>query len=283
MFSGQPLLVISLSLPLSLLDGMLYSTCQKYGIDFLTFRMMIGIWAVIILAVFVAVNLSSYLKFFTRFALEIFVVVPALVLLGYGFAHMCYMIREYAALPGTFSNQTCQCLRTFIEPLNTSIAVTNDTGVFTTSLPSTIATTTLAAGNNTLNASTMATPLRNTSQMIYTATSTTTGTPAGFRLVKVVQHGIHFRDCQANGMSLEGGACMYGVYPFTSILTVSSIVLFFFLTSFQHLGYLPKQVQTSFSSLKVVLHRCKIKQLGNNRAIFCLFVLNTLYTIGRLL
>jgi len=49
---------------------------------------------------------------------------------------------------------------------------------------------------------------------------------------------------------------MHGVYPFTSILTVSSIVLFLFLTSFQHLGYLPKQVRQffhNFSSLIVVI------------------------------
>lgn len=255
MFSGQPLLVLSFSLPLALMDGILYTVCEQYGIDFLAFRMMIGIWAVVLLVVFVAVNLSSYLKFFTRFSLEIFVVVPALVLLGYGFAHMCYMIRDYAALPGTFANETCQCVRTVIEPFNTTsvpMLVTNDTattsGVKTTlQAPITVAlvniTTVLMKNTTTalMNASDLMT---STTNSLLQQTTTPAGTVASkFRLVKVVQQGIHFRDCiQANGMSLEGSACMYGVYPFTSILTVSSIVLLLFLTSFQHLGYLPKQV-----------------------------------------
>ena len=261
-FSGQPLLVLSFSLPLALMDGILYTVCKQYGIDFLAFRMMIGIWAVVLLVVFVAVNLSSYLKFFTRFSLEIFVVVPALVLLGYGFAHMCYMIRNYAALPGTFANETCQCVRTTMELYNSTsspMLVTNSTtATAAANINTTLQATTVALNNITtvLMNNTTTASLVNSSDFMTTTTSTitnllqqTTTTPvegavlSKSRLVKVVQQGIHFRDCiQANGMSLEGGACMHGVYPFTSILTVSSIVLLFFLTSFQHLGYLPKQV-----------------------------------------
>ena len=270
-FSGQPLLVLSFSLPLALMDGILYTVCKQYGIDFLAFRMMIGIWAVVLLVVFVAVNLSSYLKFFTRFSLEIFVVVPALVLLGYGFAHMCYMIRDYAALPGTFANETCQCVRTIMKPFNTTSApmlVINGTtttiaaAATTASIKTTLQAPTAVSLNNMTtvlmkNASTtVPSMVMNASDFISTTASntilqqtTTTGTVVNkFRLETVVQHGIHFRDCiQANGMSLEGGACMHGVYPFTSILTVSSIVLLFFLTSFQHLGYLPKQVSVRVS------------------------------------
>ena len=272
-FSGQPLLVLSFSLPLSLFDGILFTVCKQYGIDFLAFRMIIGIWAVVILVVFVAVNVSSYLKFFTRFALEIFVVVPALVLLGYGFAHMCYMIRDYAALPGTFANQTCQCVRTTMEPFNSTsipIAITNGTissiAVIKTTPTSFANITTMMSGNRTfLNTTTgaslynrTATSSLNASELIFDNLPTqqhqqTTHATNNFRLVKVVQHGIHFRDCSpAKRMSLEGGACMYGVYPFTSILIVSSIVLFFFLTSFQHLGYLPKQVRLHFKDIDLV-------------------------------
>ena len=244
-FSGQPLLVLSFALPLSLFDGILYNVCSDYNIDFLSFRMLIGLWAVVFLAVFVAVNLSSYLKFFTRFCLEIFVIVPALVLLCYGFVHMCYMIQAYAALPGTFSNQTCLCVQSFYEPLNASIPINNNTlSANGTAIQTTVNPLNMTSNSTSVVANTtyMTTPL--------TTVAMTTMHQQQYRVKQKILHNIHFRDCIKKDMGLVGEACMHGVYPFTSILTVSSIVLFLFLTSFQHLGYLPKQVRINSSFLK---------------------------------
>jgi HCO3- transporter family. len=233
-FSGQPLLVLSFVLPLSLFDGILFSVSQSYDIDFLAFRMLTGLWAVVLLGVFVVVNLSSHLRYFTRFCLEIFVTVPAIVLLGYGFVHMCYMIQAYAALPGTFSNQTCLCVKTVIIPFNMSTTLSpNSTAVGNnSSLPNFIKTTVTPLINVTISNTTT----------VNNTLSTTGSTLALQQFKDVIQKDVHFRDCVGNEMFLKGSACMHGVYPFTSILTVSSIVLFVFLTSFQHFGYLPKEV-----------------------------------------
>ena len=256
-FSGQPLLVLSFVLPLSLFDGILFSVSRNYAIDFLSFRMMTGLWAVVLLSVFVVVNLSSYLRYFTRFCLEIFVTVPAIVLLGYGFVHMCYMIQAYAALPGTFSNQTCLCVKAIRVPFNISTTLPPNNTAFVNSnnsLPTTFVTTTLAplvnvtsSNSSVLNITTNATLSPVTTRLVSAAATTgsTTLAPQQYWMTReVVQKDVHFRDCGENGMFLKGSACMHGVYPFTSILTVSSIVLFLFLTSFQHLGYLPKEVST---------------------------------------
>jgi len=246
-FSGQPLLVLSFALPLSLFDGILYNVCSDYNIDFLSFRMLIGLWAVVFLAIFVAVNLSSYLKFFTRFSLEIFVIVPALVLLCYGFVHMCYMIQSYAALPGTFSNQTCLCVQSYREPLNMSIPINN----YTLPTNGTAIQTTVNTLNTTFNSTAVVTNTTSLTTPLTTVAMTTMRQQ--YRVKQKILHNIHFRDCIKTDMSLVGEACMHGVYPFTSILTVSSIVLFLFLTSFQHLGYLPKQVHQFFHNFAALI------------------------------
>lgn len=264
-FGGQPLLVISLELPLSIFDGLLHSICDNFGIDFLPFRLWVGVWTVLFLVVFIALDVSWYLRYITRFTLEVFVVVPPLVLFMYGFVHMCQMIKAYSDLPGTFNNQTCLCLKPTYEIRNvtSTLSPTVMDGISTSLIPSTTrllndtSTNGLLAENititlQTISNSTLSTTVSTSSinQVVTNATTTITSSTTELPVVgtvvttvyEVVNNGIHFRDCIANNWTLEGTACDHGVYPFTSMLTLSTIVLMILLTSFQHLGYLPKQV-----------------------------------------
>lgn len=243
-FGGQPLLIIGLELPLSIFDGLLYTVCKQHGVEFLPFRLWIGVWAVVILLLVITLDFSHLLRYITRFTLEIFVVVTPLVLFTYGFVHMCQMIKAYADLPGTFTNQTCLCVK-----MNDELSSLN-----TTLNPTTLATTLKALNNTTTLLSNTSAVLNTTltpvvSNLTYNPTKTLTETAVMTTTVEAVRfhtmeviHNIHFRDCVANNWELIGTACNHGVYPFTSILTVSTIVLVTLLTSFQHLGYLPKQV-----------------------------------------
>lgn len=258
LFGGQPLLVVGFVLPLSLFDGLLYEICHRYNLEYLSFRLMTGVWVVVFLLIYVALDVSYYLRYFTRFSLEIFVVLPSLVLLAYGFVYMCGIIQAYSNQPGTFSNQSCLCVDTIFKAINQShynisaihqVGQVNDTnGTTNVSATSTVTINTTSTFIAILNKTTIPTSTTELSSM-PTMTSVTTQM---YQIVEVVKD-LRFYDCIAQNLTLKGEACMYGVYPFTSILTVSSIVLILFLTSFQHLGYLPKQVHQFFHNFAALI------------------------------
>jgi len=110
-FSTQPIVIISFVLPLSLFDSLLYSFCSKLEIDYLSFRLWVGAWSIILIILYVSFNLSNLVRYLTRFSLEIFVVLAPLVLLGYGFIDLCSMLKEFSNSVGPFTNQTCQCIK----------------------------------------------------------------------------------------------------------------------------------------------------------------------------
>ena len=110
-FSGQPLLILSFTLPLTLFEGLLSKVCEQYDLDFLPFRLWIGIWTMFFLLVFVALGVSNCVQYFTRFTLEIFAVLSPLVLMGYGFVYLCEVVKDYSDMQGMFLNRSCQCIQ----------------------------------------------------------------------------------------------------------------------------------------------------------------------------
>lgn len=110
LFSGQPLLVMSFTLPLSLFDSLLYKLCTAHYIDYLPLRLWVGIWTMLLLFLYVTFNVSKYVYYLTRFTLEIFIVLSPLVLLGYGFFYLCKMLHKFTGTSGLFTNQSCSCV-----------------------------------------------------------------------------------------------------------------------------------------------------------------------------
>ncbi|XP_024084063.1 band 3 anion transport protein isoform X3 [Cimex lectularius] len=72
LLSGQPLVIIGATGPLLLFDESLYTFCQTSEIDYLTTRVYIGIWLLIIALVVSFFEGSVLVKLFTRFTEEIF-------------------------------------------------------------------------------------------------------------------------------------------------------------------------------------------------------------------
>ena len=156
----------------------------------------------LLLLLFVAFDISNSIHYLTRFTFEIFAVLSPLVLLGYGFVYFCRMLKHYADMPGTFVNQSCQCIQ-YMKPVNTT--------------------------------------LYRTSTMLSNLTILFNGTNSSVEPVAIVMN-VHFRDCKTNGWELVGDACLHDVYPFALLVTLSAIAGAKLLSFFQHFGYLPSQV-----------------------------------------
>ena len=112
-FSGQPLNLLSATGPMLILENILSSLCKQYDIDFLEFRLWIGIWIGIILFIFVLFNLSFLVKFITRFTEDCFASLVAILFIIDAFKSILKINKTYPAqIYGhdlTFSN-SCNCL-----------------------------------------------------------------------------------------------------------------------------------------------------------------------------
>lgn len=72
LFAGQPLIITGVTGPVLLYDEALFGFATNGGIDFLAWRVWIGIWAVIIALVVALFQGSTLVKFFTKFTKDIF-------------------------------------------------------------------------------------------------------------------------------------------------------------------------------------------------------------------
>ena len=71
-FSGQPLVVVMTTAPLALFIKIIYMIADDFGIDFLAFYAMIGIWNTMFLILYSCFNMSVLMKYSSRSTEEIF-------------------------------------------------------------------------------------------------------------------------------------------------------------------------------------------------------------------
>ncbi|ESO05115.1 hypothetical protein HELRODRAFT_78329 [Helobdella robusta] len=86
LFSGQPLTIIGATGPLLVFESILYHLCKENRIDFLSFRCWIGLWSFVYLLIIVAFDLSSYVRYITRFTEESFAVLISLIFIVEAFS-----------------------------------------------------------------------------------------------------------------------------------------------------------------------------------------------------
>ncbi|CAF0829892.1 unnamed protein product [Brachionus calyciflorus] len=79
LFAGQPLNIISATGPMLILEGIIKTLCDKNGIDYMEFRLWIGLWTALLIVVFVAFNLSFLVKYITRFTEDSFATLVAVI------------------------------------------------------------------------------------------------------------------------------------------------------------------------------------------------------------
>ncbi|CAB3382824.1 Hypothetical predicted protein [Cloeon dipterum] len=99
LLSGQPLVIVGTTGPLLLFDESLFAFCEEYGIEFLSLRVWIGAWLVIIGLIVVCVEGSVLVKRFTRFTEEIFASLISLLYIYESFVKLYHVFKQHPLQP----------------------------------------------------------------------------------------------------------------------------------------------------------------------------------------
>ncbi|KAM9321778.1 anion exchange protein 2a [Pholidichthys leucotaenia] len=92
---AQPLLVIGFSGPLLVFEEAFYNFCKANGIEYLTGRVWIGFWLILIVVVTVALEGSILVRFVSRFTQEIFSFLISLIFIYETFAKLIKIFQEH--------------------------------------------------------------------------------------------------------------------------------------------------------------------------------------------
>ncbi|NXT60339.1 S4A4 protein, partial [Chaetops frenatus] len=79
LFSGQPLTILSSTGPVLIFERLLFSFSQDHSLDYLEFRLWIGLWVAFFGVVLVATEASHLVRYFTRFTEEGFCALISLI------------------------------------------------------------------------------------------------------------------------------------------------------------------------------------------------------------
>uniref|UniRef100_A0A663EL45 Anion exchange protein n=1 Tax=Aquila chrysaetos chrysaetos TaxID=223781 RepID=A0A663EL45_AQUCH len=96
LFSGQPLTILSSTGPMLVFERLLFSFSQDHSLDYLEFRLWIGLWVAFFGVVLVATEASHLVRYFTRFTEEGFC---ALISLIFIYDSLKKMLRNDTPLP----------------------------------------------------------------------------------------------------------------------------------------------------------------------------------------
>ena len=216
-FGGQPLVMLGFTFPLVMFDTVLYKICQLADLDYLPFRMWIGMWSIVFLLLFVAFGVSVYIRYFTRFTIEIFVAVVAVVVLYNTFSSVHNIKSKHPVLSPYNQNSNCACVVHLTKSINSSTVFTS-TG---TPVPKT-------------NVS---------KEGVFNGT-------VELRTVVTKHLDVPFGECVSSGGTLVGLACSNGVFFLSLLLAFLSVLLVSILALLRMAGYFP-----AFVSIFLVIYR----------------------------
>ncbi|TNN43923.1 Anion exchange protein 2 [Liparis tanakae] len=92
---AQPLLIIGFSGPLLVFEEAFYAFCKANGVEYLTGRVWIGFWLVLIVLLTVAFEGSILVRFVSRFTQEIFSFLISLIFIYETFAKLIKIFQEH--------------------------------------------------------------------------------------------------------------------------------------------------------------------------------------------
>ncbi|KAI3374818.1 hypothetical protein L3Q82_021045, partial [Scortum barcoo] len=103
---AQPLLVIGFSGPLLVFEEAFFTFCKDNGIEYLTGRVWIGFWLVLIVVLTVAFEGSILVRFVSRFTQEIFSFLISLIFIYETFAKLIKIFQEHPLQNCYYGNNT---------------------------------------------------------------------------------------------------------------------------------------------------------------------------------
>lgn len=79
LFSGQPMTILGSTGPVLVFETILYNFSKQYDIDYIGFRVFVGLWTMFILIIIVVTDCSALVKYITRFTEESFASLIAVI------------------------------------------------------------------------------------------------------------------------------------------------------------------------------------------------------------
>ncbi|CAF1042986.1 unnamed protein product [Adineta steineri] len=112
LFSGQPLNILSATGPMLILERIIEHLCRDYKVNFLQFRVWIGVWIFVLLIIFVTFNLSFLVKFITRFTEDCFASLVALIFIYDAIREILALRTKYPInyQRNAILDYTCSCI-----------------------------------------------------------------------------------------------------------------------------------------------------------------------------
>nr|AAN75454.1 Na-dependent Cl/HCO3 exchanger [Doryteuthis pealeii] len=126
LLAGQPLTILGSTGPVLVFEKILYNFCSDYSLDYLCFRLWIGLWTGVILLIIVAFDLSALVRYITRFTEESFAALISLIFIVESLVKLFHILDDYP-IKTSYSKElptNCSCLEpniTLVTPNATSI------------------------------------------------------------------------------------------------------------------------------------------------------------------
>ncbi|CAH7105294.1 Slc4a9 [Phodopus roborovskii] len=95
LMAGQPLTILSSTGPVLVFERLLFSFSRDHSLDYLPFRLWVGVWVAIFCLVLVATEASLLVRYFTRFTEEGFCALISLIFIYDAVGKMLNLIRAY--------------------------------------------------------------------------------------------------------------------------------------------------------------------------------------------
>ncbi|XP_064598184.1 electroneutral sodium bicarbonate exchanger 1-like isoform X3 [Liolophura sinensis] len=92
--AGQPLTILGSTGPVLVFETIVHSFCFDNGLDYLSFRLWIGLWTGLFLIIIVAFDLSALVRYITRFTEESFAALISLIFIKEALAKCIHIIDE---------------------------------------------------------------------------------------------------------------------------------------------------------------------------------------------
>ncbi|XP_057644613.1 anion exchange protein 4 isoform X5 [Chionomys nivalis] len=109
LMAGQPLTILSSTGPVLVFERLLFSFSRDHSLDYLPFRLWVGIWVATFCLVLVATEASLLVRYFTRFTEEGFCALISLIFIYDAVGKMLNLIRAYPIQRPGSPAQGCFC------------------------------------------------------------------------------------------------------------------------------------------------------------------------------
>ena len=110
LFSGQPLTILGATGPMLVFEEILFKFCDKTQLDYMPFRMWIGLWTCFFCLVLVVTDASALVRYFTRFTEESFATLIGLIFIYEGGRKLFNLLNEWPIPNDNDHEQSCECM-----------------------------------------------------------------------------------------------------------------------------------------------------------------------------